>query len=66
MPSGMDRTIRNPWTNGLSCAGILMPGAVVLGLVTEAPEPVQPFLCPAWAVTVTWRSVAWDDLGSNA
>ncbi|MER6417862.1 hypothetical protein [Streptomyces sp. NPDC001137] len=59
----MDRTIRNPWTNGLSCVGILMLGAVVLSLVTEAPESVQPFLLPAPAVAVTW--LAWRALSSR-
>ncbi|MFI7400737.1 PH domain-containing protein [Streptomyces sp. NPDC049541] len=59
----MDRTIRNPWTNGLSCAGVLMLGAVVLGLVTEAPEPMQPFLFPAPAVAATW--LAWRALSSR-
>ncbi|MGW3117713.1 PH domain-containing protein [Streptomyces sp. NPDC001107] len=59
----MDRTIRNPWTNGLRCAGILLLGAVLLGLVTEAPEPVQPWLYPAPAVAVTW--LAWRALSSR-
>ena len=59
----MDTTIRNPWTNGLRCAGLLMLGAVVLSLVTEAPEPEGPLLFPAPAVAVTW--LAWRALSSR-
>ncbi|RPF31337.1 PH domain-containing protein [Streptomyces sp. TLI_185] len=59
----MDATIRNPWTNGLRCAGLLMLGAVVLSLVTEAPEPFGLFLCPVPAVAVTW--LAWRALSSR-
>jgi hypothetical protein len=50
----MDATIRNPWSNGVRCAGILMFGAVVLGLAVEAPEPAGPLLFPVPAVAVTW------------
>jgi len=59
----MDATIRNPWANVARCVAVLAVGAVVLGLVTQAPAPAAIWLFPAPAVAVTW--LAWRALSSR-